>query len=141
MKNANQTHLLITSDHLRRFAVVYIRQSTEEQVRQNSGSTDFQTNLAAVARSYGWPDSLIQIIAEDLGRSGLSSERRTGWQRLQDMIDTNQVGCVFVVNISRLSRQVLDFECFRLRAALHNTLLYTDGRLVDPAERESVENR
>ena len=135
MKNEEitQTHPLITPDHLRRLAVVYIRQSTEEQVRENTGSTEFQRNLAAVARSYGWPEFQIQIIDEDLGRSGSSSERR-GWVRLQSMIAAEQVGAVFVWNISRLSRQVLDFEIFRMLAAAHKTLLYTDGRLVDPAD-------
>jgi DNA invertase Pin-like site-specific DNA recombinase len=60
--------------------------------------------------------------------------RRTGWNRLQDMIDAKQVGAVFVANISRLSRQVVDFELFRLRAALHNTVLYIDGRFMNPAD-------
>ena len=129
-----QTHPLIKGDHLRRLAVIYIRQSTEEQVRDNIGSTQYQRNLAAVAWSFGWPDSQIQIIDEDLGKSGSSSERRTGLQRLQTMIAAEQVGAVFVVTISRLSRQVLDFELFRILAAGHNTLLYTDGRFVDPAD-------
>ena len=137
MKNdelTNRTHPLITPDHLRRRAVVYIRQSTEEQVRENTGSTDYQRSLAAVATSFGWPDSQIEVIDDDLGKSGSSSERRTGWQRLQIMIAARQVGAVFVANISRLSRQVLDFEIFRILAATHNTLLYTDGRLVDPGD-------
>jgi DNA invertase Pin-like site-specific DNA recombinase len=125
-------HPLIKPDHLRRRAVVYIRQSTEDQVRENVGSTAYQRSLTAVPRSYGWPDSLIEIIDEDLGRSGSSSERRTGWQRLQTMIKADQVGAVFVVTISRLSRQVLDFELFRRLAAKHNTLLYADGRFADP---------
>jgi DNA invertase Pin-like site-specific DNA recombinase len=130
----NQTHRLITSDHLRRSAVIYIRQSTEEQVRENTGSTEFQRSLATIARSFGWADSQIETIEEDLGRSGSSSEQRTGWQRLQIMIAAKQVGAVFVANISRLSRQVLDFEIFRILAAAHNTLLYTNGRLVDPSD-------
>jgi DNA invertase Pin-like site-specific DNA recombinase len=129
-----QNHPLITPGHLRRLAVVYIRQSTEEQVRENVGSTAFQRSLVGVARSYGWPDSLIQTIDEDLGRSGSASERRTGWQRLQSMIASEQVGVVLVATISRLSRQVYDFELFRMLAAGHNTLLHTDGRLVDPAD-------
>src|SRR5256885_13270396 len=99
MKNNEQTQ--ITHDHLRRLAIVYIRQSTG---RDNTGSTDYQRRLAAVAQSYGWPDSHIQII-EDLGRSGSSSERRSGWKRMQTMIAAKQVGCVFVATISRLSRQ------------------------------------
>src|SRR6266480_5171547 len=129
----NKTHPLITPDHLRRLAIVYCRQSTEKQVDQNTGSADFQRSLAEVARSYGWPDSQIEILHKDLGRSGSSTEKRTDWQRLQIMITAKQVGIVFVATISRLSRQVLDFELFRLLAAFHNTLLYTDGRLVDPS--------
>ena len=57
MKNnepINQTHPLITPDHLRRLAIVYMRQSTEEQVRDNVGSTEFQRGLTEVARSFGW---------------------------------------------------------------------------------------
>ena len=73
MKNnelTNQTHPMITHDHLRRLAVIYIRQSTEDQVRENTGSTQYQRNLAAVAQAYGWQDSQIEVIDEDLGKSG-----------------------------------------------------------------------
>jgi DNA invertase Pin-like site-specific DNA recombinase len=135
---ATQTHPLITPDHLRRLAVVYIRQSTEEQVRDNTGSTEYQRSLAAVAQSYGWPDSLIEVIDEDLGMSGSSSERRTGWQRLQMLVGAKRIGAVFVATISRLSRQLIDFEVFRLIAAANNTLIYTDGRFVDPADSNDI---
>src|SRR5262245_31303741 len=131
---AIQTHPWITADHRTRLAVVYVRQSTEKQVRENTGSTEFQRSLAEIARSYGWPDSQIEIIDEDLGKSGSSTEGRTGWERMQEMIEANRVGAVFAANISRLSRQVLDFEWFRVRAELHKTLLYFDGRFVNPAD-------
>jgi DNA invertase Pin-like site-specific DNA recombinase len=127
----NRTHPAITPQHLRRLAIVYVRQSSERQVRENTGSAAFQRNLAAVARSYGWPDSQIQIIEDDLGKSGSSTEGRTGWQRLQEMIEADEVGAVFGANISRLSRRVIDFEIFRLLAACHNTLLYIDGRFIN----------
>ena len=141
MKNnelTNQTHPLVTHDHLRRLAIIYIRQSTEDQVRENTGSTEYQRNLAAVAQAYGWQDSQIEVIDEDLGKSGSSTERRIGWQRLQNMIDAGQVGAVFVANISRLSRQLLDYELFRIRAALHNTLLHVDGRFLNPADSNDM---
>ena len=48
-----QTHPLITPDHLRRLAIVYVRQSTEEQVRDNTGSTEYQRGLSEVGRSLG----------------------------------------------------------------------------------------
>jgi DNA invertase Pin-like site-specific DNA recombinase len=126
------SHPAITPDHLRRLAVVYVRQSSERQVREHTGSASFQRSLAAVARSYGWPESQIKIIEDDLGKSGSSTEGRTGWQRLQQMIEAEEVGAVFGANISRLSRRVIDFELFRLRAACHNT--YVDGRFINPAD-------
>ena len=129
-----QSHPLITHEHLRRLAIIYIRQSTEGQVRENTGSTEYQRNLTAVAQAYGWQDSQIEVIDDDLGRSGSSSERRMGWQRLQNKIDAGQVGAVFGANISRFSRDLLDFELFRIRAALHNTLLHVDGRFLNPAD-------
>ena len=135
---ANRTHPAITGDHLRRLAVVYLRQSTPEQVQKNTGSAQFQRSLAEVAQSYGWPDPQIKIIDEDLGRSGSSSQQRLAWQSLQRMIEAEQVGAVFVANISRLSRQVIDFELFRLRAALHNVLLYMDGHFFNPADSKDA---
>jgi DNA invertase Pin-like site-specific DNA recombinase len=132
-KLTNQTSPLITADHLLRLAIVYCRHSTEHEVDQNTGPTERQRRLAEVAQSYGWSDSQIEIIDDDLGRSGSSAETLPGWDRLQEMIKGGQVGVVFVANISRLSRQVMEFELFRLRAALHNTLLYTDGRFIDLA--------
>ena len=114
---AIQSHPAISPDHLRRLAVVYMRQSTEEQVRENTGSTEFQRGLNEVALSYGWPESQIVTIEDDLGKSGSTIEGRKGWERMQEMIEAGQVGAVFVANISRLSRQLLDFEVFRVRAA------------------------
>jgi DNA invertase Pin-like site-specific DNA recombinase len=105
-----------------------------EQVRHNVGSTDFQRAQADLARAYGWPDHLIEIIDEDLGRSGSSTVARSGWQSMLDQMAANQVGAVFAANISRLSRQLLDFETFRVLAAYHKVLLMTDGRVIDPAD-------
>jgi DNA invertase Pin-like site-specific DNA recombinase len=126
-------------DHLRRLAIVYCRRSTEQATGRNTGSAAYQTDLAAVARSYGWTDDQIQIIDEDLGKAGSSSVQRAGWHRLQDMIEANEVGAVFVVTTSRLSRQVIEFEVFRLRLALHKTLLHTNGRFIDlTGERDRI---
>jgi len=141
MKNnepSNQKHPLITNDHLRRLAVIYIRQSSEQQVQNNVGSTELQRGLTAVPRSYGWPDSKIQTIDEDLGITGSSSEARTGWQRLQIMMAAGEVGAVFCITISRLSRQLRDFELFRQIATENNTLIYTEGRFVDPNDLNDI---
>ena len=90
MKNnelTRQIHPMITHDHLARRAIIYIRQSSDHQVRENTGSTEYQRNLVAVAEAYGWQDSDIEVIDEDLGKSGSSSERRTGWQSVRRNVD------------------------------------------------------
>jgi DNA invertase Pin-like site-specific DNA recombinase len=42
------------------------------------------------------------------------------------------------VTISRLSRQLIDFEVFRIVAAANDTLIYTDSRFVDPADSNDI---
>ena len=68
--------------HLSRPAVVYIRQSTLMQVLEHRESTQRQYNLAALAERLGWEPTQIQVIDEDLGKSGKSAENRSGFQRL-----------------------------------------------------------
>lgn len=44
----------ITADHVRRRAIVYVRQSSEHQVRHNLESQRLQYALADRARALGW---------------------------------------------------------------------------------------
>ena len=135
MKNTEGTLLtnpLITTQHLTRRAVIYVRQSSLDQVERNTGSQAFQRNQADLARAYGWPEELIEVIDEDLGRSGSTVDRRTGWQRMFDQIAAHKVGCVFAVNISRLGRELLPIEQLRIMALYHETLLCLDNRFSDP---------
>ena len=76
---ASLTHPLITAEHLSRKAIVYLRQSSQEQVQRNTGSQAFQRNQVDIARAYGWSDDRIELIDEDLGKSGSTLDRRTGW--------------------------------------------------------------
>ncbi len=126
------TNPLITPEHRRRKAIVYLRQSSVEQVEKNTGSQAFQRNQVELARAYGWPEDLITVIDEDLGKSGSSVDQRTGWQRMLEEIAANRVGAVFAANISRLGREVLALEQLRVLAQYHGTLLCLDNRFSDP---------
>ena len=68
----------IRTDHLRRQAVVYVRQSTPHQVRGNRESTVRQYALSDRAKALGWPSAAVQTIDEDQGRSGARSDHRDG---------------------------------------------------------------
>jgi hypothetical protein len=72
----------ITSQHLDRQAIVYVRQSTAGQVEHHRESTDRQYALARCAERLGWPSARILVIDEDLGLTGASAGHRSGFARL-----------------------------------------------------------
>jgi hypothetical protein len=59
--------------HLERLAVVYVRQSTRQQVIDHGESTRLQYGLVERAVGLGWPVSRVLVIDEDLGKSGAST--------------------------------------------------------------------
>ena len=61
----------ITSEHLCRGAVVYIRQSSRAQVLENTESQRRQYELVDTARDAGFAS--VSVIDDDLGRSGSDS--------------------------------------------------------------------
>jgi len=69
----------ITSEHLARSAIVYVRQSTVDQLVHNLESQRRQYALGDRARTLGWAN--VQVIDEDLGRSG-GGISRPGFERL-----------------------------------------------------------
>ena len=126
----------VTPEHLRRLAIVYVRQSSPGQVLEHTVSADAQRDLRQVAIGYGWPDSRIQVIDCDLGRSGTSTAGRTGYLRLLTLIDRDEVGIVFVQDLSRLGRDDPAFFFFLEQARDKGVLLYTNGTLHNPASED-----
>ncbi|MBK6433818.1 recombinase family protein [Candidatus Amarolinea dominans] len=99
----------IQPGHLARQAVVYIRQSTPGQVKEHLESQDLQYQLAQRAVSLGWPTEQVQIIDDDLGKSGISSAERTGFQTLVSAVGLAQVGIGLVTDVPRLARNCADW--------------------------------
>ena len=63
-------NLKIQDTHLRRWAYVYIRQSSATQVLVNRESTQRQYQLGQRAAQLGWPQTQIKVIDEDLAHTG-----------------------------------------------------------------------
>ena len=57
----------IRPDHLDRLAVIYVRQSTLFQVRENVGSKTRQYDFVKRAQELGWTPTSIQVIDQDQG--------------------------------------------------------------------------
>ena len=85
----------ITEEHLRRRAIVYVRQSTPIQLIQNRESQIRQYGLAEHARNLGFVE--METIDADLGRSGSGLEERPGFQRLVAEVCAGQVGAILCI--------------------------------------------
>ena len=98
----------ITPQHLDRKAVVYLRQSSERQVRENQESQKLQYAVADRARQLGW--KTIEVIDGDLGSSaGVGAAKREGFERLIASVAMGEVGIVMSREASRLSRTDKDW--------------------------------
>jgi DNA invertase Pin-like site-specific DNA recombinase len=120
--------------HLARKAVVYMRQSTEIQLRENVGSTEAQRAQRRYAEAWGWFADRIEVIDDDLGLTGTATDHRPGYQRLVRDIDTGEVGAVLVSDESRLGRDMLAKLQFANLCIAKNVLLILDGRVADLAD-------
>jgi hypothetical protein len=93
----------IQPSHLGRKAIVYLRQSSEKQVRDNIESQRLQYAMADKARSLGW--SHVEVIDTDLGCSAsVGAKRRDGFERIVTQVSLGEVGIIFSYELSRLSR-------------------------------------
>ena len=82
----------LQAHHLERLAVVYVRQSTLQQVLDHQESTRIQYGLVERAQTLGWKPERVLTIDKDLGKSGSSAEGRLGFQRLVSEVGLNHVG-------------------------------------------------
>jgi DNA invertase Pin-like site-specific DNA recombinase len=98
----------IKPEHLARKAIVYLRQSSERQVRQNIESQRLQYELADRIRGLGWQE--IEVINSDLGCSAaMASAAREGFERVLSSVALGEVGIVVSREVSRLSRTDKDW--------------------------------
>jgi DNA invertase Pin-like site-specific DNA recombinase len=123
----------ITASHLRRPAVIYVRQSTLAQVERNTESTMRQYDLVARARALGWPPAAVRVIDEDLGVSGASVAGRRGFAELAAQVGLGQVGIVLSLECSRLARNNTDWYRLLDLAGMTDTLIADADGVYHPA--------
>ena len=96
--------------HLERRASVYLRQSTLKQVYEHRESTARQYALRQRAIDLGWSAEKVDVIDDDLGQSGSSTERRDGFRKLAEEVAGGRVGAIFALEVSRLARSSADWH-------------------------------
>jgi excisionase family DNA binding protein len=114
--------------HLERRAIVYLRQSSPRQVRENFRSTERQYGLAGQAAQLGWEPARILTVDADLGISGRGTHAREAYKELVGRVCLGEVGAIFGLEVARLARN--NAELLRLLefCAVTDTLVVdTDG--------------
>jgi DNA invertase Pin-like site-specific DNA recombinase len=122
----------VTTSHRAKLAYIYVRQSTVGQVRQHQESTELQYRLVDRAAAFGWPKERIEVIDDDLGKSGTSSDGRGGFQRLIAEIGLGKAGLVLSLDASRLARNNRDWHQLLELCSLFGVLIADGERLYDP---------
>lgn len=112
----------IVSWHLDRLAVVYVRQSTAQQVLVHVESTRLHYGLVSRAEAYGWASDRIVVIDDDLGKSGTTTVGRVGFERLVTAVSLGHVGLILGLEMSRLARSNVDWHRLLEVCALFGTL-------------------
>ena len=111
----------ITADHKTRGALVYVRQSSPGQVRENVESTRVQLDLREKAIALGWVHPT--VIDDDLGISASGFADRPGFRELLMRVAMREVGIILSVDASRLSRNSKDWAQLFELCAHFNTLI------------------
>ena len=122
----------IQPSHLERLAIVYVRQSSPQQVLEHRESAELQYNLARQAVTLGWPRERVVVIDEDQGQSAKWAEGRHGFQQLLAEVSLDHVGLVLGIEMSRLARSCKDWYQLLELCALFRTLLLDQDGLYDP---------
>jgi DNA invertase Pin-like site-specific DNA recombinase len=134
MARSRQHSEKVAGVHLERLAVVYVRQSTLQQLERNQESTRLQYGLVERAWSLGLEHNQVEVIDEDLGKSGTSIEGREGFQRLLSEVALDHVGIVLGIEMSRLARSCRDLYQLLEVCGLFGTLIGDMDGVYDPTD-------
>jgi DNA invertase Pin-like site-specific DNA recombinase len=122
----------ITKDHLDRLAIVYVRQSSLQQVQEHRESRARQYALVDHAVALGWAKDRVVLIDEDQAHSASSGEQRAGFERVLAEVTGDHVGIVLGLELSRLIRTSKDWLSLSAVAAIFRTLLGDQDGVYDP---------
>jgi DNA invertase Pin-like site-specific DNA recombinase len=122
----------ITNEHLKKVALVYVRQSTQSQLTKNIQSLELQYGLKEKANTYGWGNTMIEVIDSDLGISGSSKDNREGFKEVLVKVSSGSVGIVFAYDATRLSRNCGDWYSLLDICGYKGTLIGDSDGIYDP---------
>ena len=124
---------LIAAHHLTRQAVIYVRQSSPQQVLSNQESLRLQYALRQRAEELGWHPDTIDVIDSDLGLTAASTQHRAGFKDLLARVTLGQVGLILSVDVTRLARNCSDWYPLLDLCGFKSCLIADRDGVYDPA--------
>jgi len=124
----------ITDRHRQRRAVVYVRQSSPGQLERNTESAARQYALRERAVALGWPAGSVTVVDEDTGRSGASTQGRSGFKELVADVGLGNVGLILALEVSRFARSSADWHQLIDLCALTGTLIADSDGIYAPGD-------
>ena len=131
--NAELLPLTPTTDQRAKMASVSIRQSSLMQVTRHARSAP-NSNIRWWSALSNWDGEVqrVEIIDEDLGKSGADAFARGGFQYLLAEISLARAGLVLSYDASRLARNNRDWYQLLAVCSIFGTLIADGERLYDP---------
>jgi DNA invertase Pin-like site-specific DNA recombinase len=127
--------LKIRAEHLGKLAFIYVRQSTQYGVEHNIvGGRRQREEVEALALGYGWSRDKIIIVDCDQAVSGSSTDRRYGYVEMLRAIAEGEVGAVFSLESSRLSRDSADWHYLIKACDINGTLIIDPDGIYDASD-------
>jgi len=127
------TSELITPAHLGRKALIYIRQSTPQQVLTNQESLRLQYGLRLKALELGWQTEDIEIIDTDLGQTAAIAQNREGFKEVVSRVTLGEIGILLSSEVTRLSRNCSDWYPLLDICGYRHCLIADRDGVYDPA--------
>lgn len=122
----------ITSEHLSKEALIYVRQSSRHQVRHHLESQHLQYNLEKRARSLGWSEQKIIVLDHDLGVTATGVKKRHDFEDLVCRVGMNKTGAIFVFTSSRMARNCREWYQILEICPVFKTLIIDSDGIYDP---------
>ncbi|GMV44599.1 MAG: hypothetical protein AMXMBFR64_63150 [Myxococcales bacterium] len=115
---------------------MYVRQSTAAQVQEHVESTQRQYALVERAVALGWEREQVEVVDEDQGRSGKTTEGRSGFVRLAHEVAHGRAGAVLAIEVSRLARSSQDWQRLLSLCAVARAVVIDEQSIYDPAQHD-----
>ena len=127
--------------HLDRLAIIYVRQSSPKQVRDNKESRLRQRALSKRAIQLGWDDEKVLVLEEEKAQTASSTANRSTYRKVSELVCQNQVGIILAVEVSRWSRDSIAWQLL-LRDCVYGSVLLGDEHAIydpdDPRDHVSL---